>query len=883
MMRRTLALASGVILLHASLFASSASADELWLDPTQGAAGSTTVATGCGWIIGEAVVLLWDNDSAIGSSVPDQYSDGCIEAAVNIPADATTGEHVITAHQGDRSSSATFLVTEGGKPFGETLLEPKRIDWFVRPRLTRKSDFSRQLLLHARQRADQEPSEWKAHDLVAIAEPTVKGPTVPVDATALSAWANLGPAPSCGLPYSDNVTYACRGSGAHSGRTTAIAVVPGKADMYYIGTSGGGVWKTVNGGQHWIPLFDHMPTLQIGSLAIDPFDPDRILAGTGAEIEESAYLGLGVYRSGDAGKSWSRVGGKMFDGCSIDRIVADPYIRDVFVLAAQVGSKASKCNGGVYVSVDGGTTWKRWLDRSRVWDVAFAGPILFAGVDQEGIYRSSILRRANGDPVPLPNWTQVGGGLPTSNTGRVSIAVAPSDPKRLYVVMGHPKDSSLVYLQGGWTSKDGGSSWTAMNVPTTPDSFLALAVSPSDSSEMYLGAGSLWRTRNAGQSFSPNASEPEVNIHDDVSSLTFDAAGRLLAGTDGGVYRTDSASYPKLEDLNTDLSTMLVYRVAGTLDGGGSVMAGMQDNGAAHYTGSSKWNEVEGGDGGGVGVDPRDTRILYFSYNETHLEKQTPAQAFPAYIGLQAWYKKGVAAFIAPFVLDTARPDVLYFGHDYLWRSPNSGQLWGVVSPSDMWPAVIAPAPSDPKVIYTWSERGTRGMQVTQNGGTDWNPAGWQNPGVVTDIAVHPQHANEVWTTVSGFDHGHVYFSDDYAQTWTDISGFLPNTPANAITLDARRSPASLFLATDVGIFVSYDNGSHWAKTGGGLPNTIVNDVVMDSATNHLLAGTYGRGVWAADVQFEHHVLSEPDAQQFKKTWIAHTETFSTQTPTLVR
>ncbi|HEX9892251.1 MAG TPA: hypothetical protein VGB28_09345, partial [Actinomycetota bacterium] len=715
---------------------------------------------------------------------------------------------------------------------------------------------------------------WRAKDLVVVGH---RGDdrSVPIDATALSAWANLGPAPMCAPWLIDDPPERCRGGGPHSGRIVAVAAHPTHPGTMYVGSPGGGVWKTTDGAQHWAPLFDHMPTMQVGSLAIDPFDPERVFAGTGSKVEWSGYLGLGLYLSENGGQTWSQAGGTMFDGCTIDRIAPHPHTRDVMVLAAQVAWESATCQGGVYASVDGGKTWKRWLDRARAWDVEIAGGAVYAGVHEEGVYRSAILMTAKGKPVLGSGWTQVGGGLPMSQTGRVDVASAPSDPQRLYAVMGHAEGTSPAFLQGGWTSADGGASWTEMNIPTTPDTFLSLAVSPTTPTEVHLGALTAWRSVDAGQTFTQGET-----LHVDVSALEFDAAGRLLAGTDGGLYR--AAGFPAFESLNTDLSTMLVYAISGTLAEDGSILAGMQDNGTAHYTGSLEWNDIGTGDGGRNAVDPRNLDRLYVTSNG--LAPRRTEDAGMTFTGLSHpdWSSPTTPRrFVAAFSMDLARPDRLYIGTDRLWRSLNRGDLWTPMGPSGTNPDAIGPAESNPDVVYHTAVVPGDRLRVTTDGGTTWSAGGWNAPGYPVDVAVHPHHANQAWVAISGFGHGHLSFTTDYGQTWTDVTGTLPDAPVNAVAVDPRRSPPTLFVGNDVGVFVSFDNGKHWARTGGGLPNTAVNDLLMDRATGYLLAATYGRGVWAAEVQVDHQEVPQANAQDAKKALQAHAEAYSGQQPPL--
>jgi photosystem II stability/assembly factor-like uncharacterized protein len=191
----------------------------------------------------------------------------------------------------------------------------------------------------------------------------------------------------------------------------------------------------------------------------------------------------------------------------------------------------------------------------------------------------------------------------------------------------------------------------------------------------------------------------------------------------------------------------------------------------------------------------------------------------------------------------------------------------------------IAESPREKGVIWAGTNDGL--VWITTDGGANWTntTANGLPDRVVTDIVVHSQRAHEAWAAVSGFGSGHVFHTDNYGATWEDISGYLPDTPVHAIAIDERRAPATVFVGTDAGVFVSFDRGAHWARTAGGLPNATVTDLMMDRASNTLLAATYGRGVWAAEVQTTHQTVQQQDAQKAKLTWIDYAEALSTSSP----
>jgi hypothetical protein len=847
----------------------------LTTNPSFGPPGASTAVSGCGWAAGEVVEFRWDGELSLGSARPDPATDGCIAATLTVPLDTAPGDHDLSAAQSDRSVTSTFFVTGPDGELEEGLLEPQRATWFSTPRLYPHEGFPDGALRRAHRRASHLKPVWKSKDLVAIEHGPPGGAPLPFDASALSAWGSLGPAPLCSTdPGECDVPSA-----PYSGRITGIAPHPDDAATIFVGTEGGGVWRTTNGGASWKPLFDHMATMRIGSVAIDPLDHDRILAGTGTVGLGGGYLGLGVFASEDAGEHWTRLGGNALDGCAIDRMAIHPQIPGVIVLAtstppAYAAAPDSPCKGGVYASVDGGKSWKRWLERPTATDVAISGNKVFAGIEHEGVYVSSILQRANGGAALQKGWTQVGGGLPTSDVGRVRVAVAPTNANRLYAVMTDPVKSEI---KGGWTSGNAGVSWRPINAPDAGGGFLSLAVAPQSPTHLYLGVTRLYQSLDGGTSFANESDGGASEIHVDVPALAFDALGRLLVGTDGGMYRT--TDFDQFANLNGNLSTALIYPgISGSLAGDGPVLAGMQDHGTGLYSGSALWHEVGfGGDGGYTAVDPRDTDVLYRTANKvSSVDKSldgghtflVPSPSHPE------WALE--AGFLSPVVMDLERPDRIYVGTlKRLFRSPNGGNSWNAISPTIGPLTAIAPAPSDSGVVYAGTSSGT--VWVTADGGLGWTDTTANGlPGrYVTDLAVNPKDAAEAWATFSGFGSGHVFHTDDYGATWTDISGYLPDAPVHAIAIDERRSPPTVFAGTDVGVLVSFTNGAHWAKTGGGLPNAVVTDLLMDRTAKRLLAATYGRGLWAAEVQTVHLTVTPSEAQAAKKAWLEHAEALS--------
>ncbi len=519
---------------------------------------------------------------------------------------------------------------------------------------------------------------------------------------------------------------------------------------------------------------------------------------------------------------------------------------------------ATPCVGGVYVSTNGGTTWTRWLARDQVDDVSFGAcgscpsrsarrpSTCLPAYATRDWYRGEIVLWPNGAYGP-GTWQQVAGGLPTSGMSGVSVAVAPSDPSRLYAMLGLPEGNPSDLL-GAWTSADGGQSWTPFTPPHASWLGLALQVDPANARTLYVGSGVVWRVDDAGGSSTVIADTSKIHI--DVRALAFDAAHRLYIATDGGLVSTlDDQAFTS---ANGNLAISQVYPgVSGTLAGngalapGGPFLAGLQDNGTARFDGPQVWHAVGyGGDGGFTAIDPTHVNTQYVTAQDLTVFKTDDGANFSG-AGDSRWATEPTL-WIAPLVMDTSHPDHLYAGTDKVYRSINAASSWDPISPAFGYTdkiSAIAPAASDEQVVYAGTTE--LGIETTGDGGTDWTSGAGLPERSVNDIAVNPSNASEAWAALGGFGSGHLFHTTDEGQTWTDISGDLPDSPVNAVAVDTRYHPALIFVGTDVGVFLASQGSTRWAISGG-LPNSPVTDLLVDRSTNQLVAATYGRGVWAS-------------------------------------
>lgn len=657
-----------------------------------------------------------------------------------------------------------------------------------------------------------------------------------------------------------------------TGRLTAIAVHPTNPNVIYVGGAQGGVWKTTNGGANWTPLTDRECSLAMGWIVLDPVDPDIVYAATGEQhFSGDSYYGCGVLRSTDGGATWTQLGADVFDvatttsgGVRISRILLDPRT---------AGSTANTtlyvaADNGVWKSTDGGVSWTRTLAAGNAGpapatdlvmhpsnpDVLYAALGRVTGDAANGVYRSTDAG---------VTWTRLS-GFPSEDVGRISLAIAPSQPSILYAGVqnafgGPPGDGTLL---GIFKSTDGGERWSLVsNAPSCNTQCwydMALAVHPRDPDTVFFGGVPLYRSTNGGLTFQSVGTGPGGSVHADQHVIVYDPNDprTVYVGNDGGIYRSRAGGAPGTwESLNTDLAITQFYAgIALHPTDPTIVLGGTQDNGTLRYAGSPSWRQVLGGDGGFTAIDFQDPR---FAYAET---QWTPGSGFsgprrsddggPFQLKTAGIDLSDRALFIPPLVMDPSDPKVLYFGTYRLYRTTNRGESWTPISPDLAGPtraiSAIAVAPSAPQEIYV----GTNGGDVhrTRNGGGAWTSVSAGLPRrVITDIAVDPGNPDVVFVTLSGFQTEHVFRSTDGGETWTAISNGLPDLPVNAIVVDPRSS-SILYIGTDLGVFRTVNGGASWEPLNEGMPNVAVFDLALNPRTGQLVAATHGRGMFAREV-----------------------------------
>lgn len=671
------------------------------------------------------------------------------------------------------------------------------------------------------------------------------------------------------------------------GRVTSLDIHPSDTLTIYAGTAAGGIFKTTDGGSSWNPIFDEQGSLAIGDVAIDPKNADVIYAGTGeANLSSLCYPGNGIYKSTDGGESWRHLG--LDSTRYIGKIIVDPFdSRRVYALAMgeQLDRNTSR---GLYRSQDAGESWERIFflnDSTGCIDMAIHPNdpnILFittwertgvpasrtVGGPGSGIYRSGNAGSS---------WTKIAGGFPGGSLGRIGIAIAPSDPNRMYAIVA----DTIGEFGGIYRSDNGGNSWKR-----TADSgihyfffsnfgwwFGRIYVDPRDPDLVYGLGIDTWRSTDGGKEWMNFNSNGEV--HSDQHDLYIHPGNPnfMVAGNDGGIFTsynkganwTHAKNFPATQFYTCEVDYQYPYRLYG----------GTQDNNTIRtLTGrNDDWYPILGGDGFVVRIDPADNQYVYAEMQNGSFYRSIDGGESMQYAmeGIAFDDYEDRFNWNTPFTFDPSDTKTLYIGSQRIYRSVDRAENWFPISPDltkspQEWGGVggtlttIAVAPSDPAVIYAGCNDGN--VWVTLNRGVNWTqingglPQRW-----ITRVAVDPADARTAYVTFSGFRYldyqPHIMKTTDAGRTWIDISGNLPEAPINEVVIDPRNRKV-LFIASDVGVYYTENGGESWLPLGVGLPNVPVLDLEIHAPTRKLIAATFGRSMFTIDISSVARADEEP-------------------------
>lgn len=669
-------------------------------------------------------------------------------------------------------------------------------------------------------------------------------------------WNSIGPAPT-------QARFSA--IGPVSGRIRAVAVSPADPNIILIGSTCGGIWRSTDGGQTFVPVSDDQADLSVGAIAFAPSAPSTVYAAMGQE-----YLGSGVLKSTDAGRTWRRVSSNSLPTPGLAKdIDVDPGNPDLVYLSqfAGLSDDGSIVKSGFFVSTDGGVRWSQKLPGAAV-DTAINA------ADPKTLYVS--IQRANDSDERSPGiyrsqnggqqWSLLyAGPFRASSTQAFVVGTTAADPNRIYAFASGLVGS--VVKNRVSVSTDAGQSWEEHEIEDLPNANAEFIVAdPTRPMCVYLGfrTGDLYKSADGGRTwgclsmgYCDGRFGSGDRMHVDQHALALDpmSPDRIYCGNDGGLYRsTDGGA--TWASLNASLSLVTFRGVTISPSNPAISYGGTQDNGVQRRTRNSlEWTEFITGDGGPVVFVPSDPSIFFSTYIYGAIYRWRDDLFDESVAGSATFGETGDVriAFYPPFTGDFST-DRLYFGTWRLFVSDDLGEHWSApagftdltkgAATRDVLRA-IGVSRSNPQVVFTGSAQG-RAM-VSSNGGLAWKDASAGLPDrTITSITVDRTNPDVAYLTVSGYRTGHVFKTTDRGNSWKNIGDGVPDIPANALLQDPVDANL-LYLGTDIGVFRSTNAGQRWEYFNNGLPPAIVLGFGTHPSGIVQLA-TYGRGAYELGV-----------------------------------
>ncbi|HET6254747.1 MAG TPA: hypothetical protein VFE32_11765 [Puia sp.] len=687
------------------------------------------------------------------------------------------------------------------------------------------------------------------------------------------------------------------------GRTVGGCGVPQQPNIFYIGVNNGGVWKTTDFGRTWDPIFDDQPTGSVGDVAVAPSNPDIVYVASGEGIQRpDLSVGNGVYRSSDGGKTWAHLG--LAEGQQIGGLAIDPRDPDR-VFAAVLGHPyGPNPERGVYRSTDGGKNWEKvlykdentgavqvtidpvnpqvvyadlWAGRQGPWENgAWNGP-------NSGLFKST-----DGGTT----WRQLKQGLPDPGQGlsRIGFCIAPSDPTRLYATVAADAKYGGIYR-----SDDAGESWKKLNSDQRfwgrGDDFAEVRADPKNKDVVYTADVVVWKSTDGGMSWNAFKGAPGgddyhriwINPdHPDIMLIACDQGA--IVTVNGGHTFSSWYNQPTAQFYHVSTDNAFPYNVYGGQQESGSI--GIASRGNDGEITFREWHPVGVEEYGYVAPDPLDPNIIYGG-KITRYDKRTGQvqNIAPEAIG------SGKYRFLrtAPVLFSPTDPHTLYFAGNVLFKTRDGGHSWQVISPDlsrETWtipPSVgiyntdnlkqmprrgviytVAPSPVDGSTIWAGTDDGL--VHVTHDGGATWKkvtPPGVADWAKISLIDAGHFDVNTAYVAVNGIRlddmHPHIYRTHDGGVTWSEIVGGLPDDPINVVREDPSRK-GLLLAGSERAVYISFDDGARWQPLRLNMPATSIRDLVFKDAD--VVVGTHGRSFWILDAIASLRQMGPQTAQQ---------------------
>lgn len=694
------------------------------------------------------------------------------------------------------------------------------------------------------------------------------------------------------------------GPALFSGRIADIAIHPNDDRIWYVAVGSGGVWKTTNDGVTFEPIFENQPSFSIGSVTIDPNNPNTVWVGTGENVGgRHVGYGDGIYKSTDGGKTWNNMGLK--ESQHISKIVVHPENSDIIWVAAQGPLWSSGGQRGLYKSTDGGESWTKKLganewtgvtdievdprnpDRmyAATWQRQRIVPIYMGGGPGSGIHKST-----DGGET----WTELKTGLPSSNMGKIGMDISPQKPDIVYAAIELDRTTGGVYM-----SEDRGASWKKMSDAvsggTGPHYYQELYASPHHFGTLYLMDVRAQVSDDHGKTF---RSIEHENKHSDNHALAFkkDEPNYLLMGSDGGLYESHNLAndWRHLNNLPiTQFHKISVdndkpfYNVYGGTQDNGSQMGPSRTEYRYGIT-NREWKKTLGADGHDNATEPGNPNIFYGEYQQGVLHRVDRRTGDAVLIQPQAGEGEEALRFNwdSPVEVSPHNPTKILFGSNKVFVSEDRGNNWTAISGDltkghqerlsfeimgkqrsweNAWDVnamsdyntitSLAESPKQEGLIYAGTDDGL--VQVTENGGESWRKIvlgdidGIPETAFVNDIKADLFDANTVYVVIDNHKYGdmkpYIIKSTDRGESWEIISDDLPDDHVvwRLVQDDVKKD--LMFAATEFGVYFTVDGGEEWVKLDSGMPTIAIRDMVIQRQWDDLVAGSFGRGIFILD------------------------------------
>ena len=684
------------------------------------------------------------------------------------------------------------------------------------------------------------------------------------------------------------------------GRSAAVAGVPSQPFVYYYGATGGGVWKSTDGGINWESVSDNsvFGTGSVGAIAVADSDPNTIYVGMGeSPIRGNVSHGDGVYKSNDAGKTWKRVG--LEDTRQIPRIRIHPKNPDLVYVAALGHVWGPNDQRGVFRSKDGGKTWEKILNRGNkagaidlildpsnpnilyagFWEVYRKPWTLESGGPGSGIFKST----DGGD-----TWTELtrNNGLPKGMIGKVGITVSPANPERIWAIV-EAEDG------GVFRSDNGGTTWTRVNEERRLRQrawyYTRIYADPKNADSVYVLNVGFFRSNDGGRTFSP-IGVPHGDNHD--LWIAPDDPNRMIESNDGGANVSFNGGRSWTEQ---DQPTAQFYRVTVDNDFPYNVYGAQQDNSTMRIAsrttengiGTSDWYDVGGGESGWIAPSPKDSQIVFAgSYGglATRYDRRTGQQRdinpYPNNpMGSGADVLKYRFQWNFPLLFSPHDPNKLYAAANVLFVSTDEGSSWQIISPDltrndkakqgasggpitkdntsvEYYATIFALMESPVQAGTIWAGSDDGLVQLTRDGGKNWSnvtpPASIMPEWIQInslDASPHDPATAYVAGTMYKWDDNkpYLYRTNDYGKTWKKITNGIPDTAFTRVIREDPNKRGLLYAGTETGMYVSFDNGDHWQSLQLNLPVVPITDLAIQKREKELVVATQGRSFWILD------------------------------------